>query len=40
VASLALLRRLGGPGVDRLAILQESLLDSFKELSSHQESYV
>jgi hypothetical protein len=40
VASLALLRRLGGPGVDRLSILQESLLDSFKELSSHQESYV
>jgi hypothetical protein len=40
VASLALLRRLGGVGVDRLSILQESLLDSFKELSSHQESYV
>jgi hypothetical protein len=40
VASLALLRRLGGPGLDRLSILQESLIDSFKELSSHQESYV
>jgi hypothetical protein len=47
VASLALLRRLAGEGPagaaqcgGRLPLLQESLLDSFRELSSQQESYV
>ena len=45
VASLALLRRLGRPAATeqtdgRLNLLQENLMDSFRELSSQQESYV
>jgi len=42
VACLALLRRVGSflpHSVDQ-SLLQESLVDSFRELSTHQESYV